>query len=41
MFYCYYLGAESFGSFIGIGPAFRFNLVSRTPAHKDFHFYRG
>ena len=25
----------------GMGPAIRCNLVSRTPAYKDFHFYRG
>jgi hypothetical protein len=34
-------GAERFGISIGIGPAIRFNLACRTPAHKDFHYYQG
>ena len=33
-------GAERFGIFAGMGPAIRCNLVSRTPAHKDFIFTR-
>jgi hypothetical protein len=33
-------GAERFGIFAGIVPAFRYNLISRTPAYKDFHCTR-
>jgi len=33
--------AERFGFLMNIVPAFRYNLVNRTPVHKDFHCNRG
>jgi hypothetical protein len=32
---------ESFVVLLGANPAIRCNLMCRTPAHKDFHCYRG
>jgi len=33
--------STTFDVFKTISPAIRYNLMARTPSHKDFHFYRG